>query len=128
MPATKPIEELRAEAAKLFIDHLAKSNISKAAEGLGVSGQALYDIRRKKYCPSLALIQRACDLWGLEFSFRGLKISKATLRPNKKSSRLPEQMELFDALKTLQNQTLQVVRAKRTGRAFDVVLRVSLSA
>ena len=128
MPATKPIDELRAEAAKLIINRLDKSTISQAARDLGVSRQALYDIRRKAYCPSLALIQRACEVWGLEFSVRGLQIGKTTLRAKKKSSVLQTQPSLFDALGVLQNQHLQVIRTKRMRRALEVVLRVTLSA
>ena len=128
MPATRPIEELRAKAAELISSRLATTTISQAARDLQVSRQALYDIRRRKYCPSLALIHRACEVWDLEFNVRGLRIDKKTLRVKKKPSVLLPQPTLFDALEMLEHKRLDVVRAKRTGKTIELVLRLTLSA
>jgi DNA-binding XRE family transcriptional regulator len=103
--------------------------VSDAATQLGVSRQAIYDIRGGKYCPSLPLIQRACDVWGIQFSFRGLPVGKVTLRSKKKpATQLPPQPSLFDALARLENQQLEVVKAKRVGSAVELVLRLTISA
>ena len=128
MPATRPIKELRIEAAALILARLRTTTISKAAQDLGVSRQTLYDIRREKYCPSLALIQRACEKWGLEFTIRGLRITKKTLRAKSRTSVPVAQPTLFEALEMLEKQRLEVVRTKRVGKAVELVLRLTLSA
>lgn len=128
MPATRPIEELRAKAAELISSRLATTTISQAAKELGVSRQALYDIQRGKYCPSLALIQRACEVWDLDFNVRGLRIDKKTLRTKKKPSVLLTHPTLFDALGMLEHKRLVVVRTNRIGKAIEIVLRLTLSA
>lgn len=128
MPATRPIDQLRKEAAALIGAHLKTTTISKAAKELRVSRQALYDIQKEIYCPSLALIQRACEVWNLEFNFRGLRIGKTTLRAKSKPGVPLRQPNLFDALGMLENQQLEVVKTKRTGKAFELVMRLTLSA
>lgn len=128
MPATKPIHELRTEAAALIVERLRATTISQAAKDLGVSRQALYGIRRGDYCPSLALIQRACEAWKLEFTFRGVRIGKTTLQAGKKANSPAEQLTLFDAVEMLKNQQLEVIDTKRVEGAVELVLRVRLSA
>jgi DNA-binding XRE family transcriptional regulator len=129
MPATRPIDELRREAAAMIVARIKKTTIAKAASELGVSRQALYDIQNEKYCPSLALVQRACEVWGLEFNFRGLKVGNKTLKRKSPPSNQPTQTSLvFGALELLEKQQFEVVRAKRIGNAVDLVFRFSLTA
>jgi DNA-binding XRE family transcriptional regulator len=129
VPATRPIDELRREAAELIVARIKKTSIAKAAAELRVSRQALYDIRSGKYCPSLALVQRACEEWELEFNFRGLKVGKKTLHRKPKPSDLAIQTNLvFEALELLEKKKLEVVRAKRVGKAVELIFRFTLSA
>jgi DNA-binding XRE family transcriptional regulator len=128
MPATRPIDELRREAAALIMARMEKTTIAKAASELRVSRQALYDIRKGIYCPSLALVQRACEVWGLEFKFRGLAVGKKTLRRKPEPTDLPMQISLFEALESLAKQELEIVRAKRVGKALELVFRFKLTA
>lgn len=128
MPATRPIDELRREAAALIIARIKKTTVAKTASELRISRQALYDIQKGKYCPSLALIQRACEIWGLEFNFRGLTVGKKTLRGKPQPMNQTTQTSLvFEALELLEKQQLEVVRAKRVGTAVELVLRVTLT-
>jgi len=130
VPATKPIDELRQEAAKLIVQHMRKIGISKAASELEISRQALYDIEDGKYCPSLALIQRACEAWDLQFHFRGIRIDKRTLHRKKPLNvAQPTQAELiFEALESIEKQRVEIVRAKRQGKAVELVFRLTISA
>lgn len=129
VPATRPIDELRREAAALIIARIKGTTVATAASELGVSRQALYDIQNNKYCPSLALIQRACEIWKLEFNFRGLTVGKKTLQRKARPSNQPTQTSLvFEALELLEKQQLEVVRAKRVGKAVELVFRFTLTA
>jgi len=129
MPASRPINELRRQAAALIVARIKRTTIAKAAQELGVSRQALYDIRNGDYCPSLALVQRACEVWGLEFKFRNLTVGKKILqRKPATSGSQPAQSNLFDALESLERREVEVVRAKRVGRAVELVLRFKLTA
>jgi transcriptional regulator with XRE-family HTH domain len=131
VPATKgPIDELRAEAASRILKHTKGLSTSEAANQLGVSRQAIYDLRRGKYRPSLAFIERACEAWPeLEFTFRGLSVGKKTLHATKRpAAARPTQAHLFDALGLLKNKRLEVVQARRTGTALELVLRIQIPA
>jgi DNA-binding XRE family transcriptional regulator len=129
MSASKPIDELRKVAAGLILDHLKTTTITQAAAELGVSRQAIYGIKRGDFCPSLALIQQACDVWGLDFNFRNLRIAKGTLGANKtKSQRLSTQLDLFEVLQRLKNHEAQIVQTKRMGRAVELTFRLELEA
>ena len=129
MPATRPIDELRSEAAALINARIKETTIAKAATELGVSTQALYDIQKGKYCPSLALIQRACDVWKLEFNFRGLTVGRKTLARKPQPTNSPTQTSLaFEALELLEKQQLEVVKAKRVGKTVELLFRFKLSA
>lgn len=130
MPITKgPIDDLRREAASRIVDRIREMSVSDAAAKLGVSRQAIYDIRSRKYCPTLALIERACEGLGLEFNFRGLQVGKKTLQGRKKpNTPQPSQVNLFDALVLLENQRLEVVKAKRAGGSVELILRLTIPA
>ena len=127
MPATRPIEELRAQAAKLIIERVSKTSVSKVASDLRISRQAVYDIRKGKYCPSLAVIQRACAERNEEFNIRGLRIDQHTLPGKKKPTVQPQQTRLFEALGILENRRFEV-KTRRTDKAMELVFRLKLSA
>jgi DNA-binding XRE family transcriptional regulator len=129
MRARRPIDELRREAAALIVERIKKTTVAKAASQLGISRQALYDIQNDKYCPSLALIQRACEVWGLEFKFRGLTVGKRTLqRKPQPNNQALQTSHVFEALELLEKQQLEAVRAKRVGKAVELVFRFTLTA
>ena len=127
MPATKPIEELRARAATLIIERISKSSVIKVADDLGITRQAVYDIRDGKYCPSLAVIQRACAAWKIEFNIRGVLVDQRSLPMTKKPKDQPMQTRLFEALELLQNRRFQV-KTRRTKETIEVVFRLKISA
>ena len=122
------MDELRKQAASLIVKRLDAMTVSEAARQLGVSRQAIYDIKKGEYCPSLALVQRACQVWGLEFKFRGLQVGTKTLPMKTEVKHAPKQLDLLGSLTLLQRRQCEVVKAKRMGRAFELVLRVQLPA
>jgi DNA-binding XRE family transcriptional regulator len=127
MSATKPIEELRTQAATLIIERVLKTSVSKVASDLRISRQAVYDIWKGKYCPSLAVIQRACEAWNSEFNIRGLRIDQHTLPGKKKPTVEPLQKRLFEALEILENKRFEV-RTIRTEKAIELVFLLRLPA
>jgi hypothetical protein len=130
VPASRPVDELRRVATGLILDHLKKTTVIQAAADLRISRQAIYGIKRGDFCPSLTLIQRACEIWEIEFNFRNLKIAKGTLssKQAKVAPAPPTQLELFEALRHLQNQTAQIVETKRMGRDLELTFRFEISA
>ncbi|HLG94834.1 MAG TPA: hypothetical protein VKX49_00850 [Bryobacteraceae bacterium] len=129
MPASKPADELRRAAAALIVSHLETTTVTQAATDLRVTRQTIYAIKRGQFCPSMALIQRACDAWNLEFTFRGMKIGKGTLtRKRSPAEQQPVQMDLLDTIRTqLENQTA-LIETKKVGRAVELVLRFRITA
>lgn len=131
MPASKPSDELRKQAADLIISRLEKSKVADVASDLGISRQAVYDIKKGKYCPSMSLVQKACEVWKVKFSFRGILIDNASFSRTKSTKQPPAkatQAGLFDALEQLHTHTFDVVNTKQVGGSVEITLRLKLSA
>jgi predicted transcriptional regulator len=130
--ATKPPGDLRVQAAALIVERLKSLSISQAARDLKVSRQAIYGFKNGMYCPSLAVVQRACEVWKLEFRFRGMKISKESFKPKSSTWKQPSDQEaqrtFFELWDQLQNQRMTVVRARRVDGAVEMTLRISIPA
>jgi hypothetical protein len=107
-----------------------RATVPEPARLAGSGPRVNYGIKQGDFCPSRTLIQRACEVWGIEFNFRNLKIAKGTLSSKraKAAPAPPTQLELFEALRPLQNQTAQIVETKRMGRAVELTLRFEISA
>jgi len=121
---------LRVQAAALIVEKLKGVSISQAARDLKVSRQAIYGFKDGTYCPSLAVIQRACAAWKLDFGFRGMKISKESFKPKKPARDQPPEVQLtfFDLWDQLKDQRMTVVRARHVDGAVEMTLRISIPA
>jgi DNA-binding XRE family transcriptional regulator len=130
MPASRPINELRKQAADLIIDRLNRATVAKVASELGISRQAVYDIKKGKYCPSLALVQKACEVWDVSFTYRGIHIDNSSFRPKPEGPEppLPTQEALFESLSHLDHRSFEVLETKPMGRALEITLRLTLPA
>lgn len=133
MPATRPVGELRERAAKLIIERVNSLGVAQAALDLQVSRQAIYGFKGGAFCPSLAIIQRACAVWGLQFDFNGLKVSERVFEGKtsaKKSSgtQSPTQLDFYDFWDKLRDQKTTVVRTRRINGAVEMTLRISIPA
>jgi DNA-binding XRE family transcriptional regulator len=127
--ASKPIAELRTVAAGLILGRLEKMTVTQAAAELGVSRQAIYGIKRGDFCPSLALIQRACEAWKLDFTFRNLRVAKGTLATKRSTpASAATQLDLFEVLAQLKNHHARIVQTKRMGTAVELTFRLQLEA
>lgn len=130
MSATRPGGELREQASALIIQKLKTVSVAQAARDLGVSRQAVYGFKSGDFCPSLAVIQRACRAWGMEFSVNGMKISEQSFKPEQKPAPSPAEAQLtfFDLWTQLQDQRMTVVRARRIDGAVEMTLRIAIPA
>lgn len=130
MPASRPMDELRKQAAGLIIARLEKEKVADVASDLGISRQAVYDIKKGKYCPSLSLVQKACEAWKMKFAFRTMQIDSTSFK-RKSEGPPPEvatQQELFEALGQLDYRSFEVIHTKPMGRALEITLRLTLPA
>jgi DNA-binding XRE family transcriptional regulator len=130
MPATRPVGELREQAAKVILQKLQDLTISEAARVLGVSRQAIYGFKSGEYCPSLAVIQRACNVWGLEFQIQGMTINQRSFRQRSGSSakKSDTQITMFDLWEQLEHRRMTVVRAQKVDGGVEMTLRISIPA
>jgi hypothetical protein len=128
VPATKPPGALRERAAALIIKRLESLTITQAANDLKVSRQAIYGFKNGTFCPSLAVIQRACEAWKLEFEVRGMKISEDSFKPPPALQTIPPQLSFYDIWEQLLDQRMTVVRAERVNGAVEMTLRIAIPA
>jgi len=130
--ATRPVGELREAASALIIEKLKTVSVAQAARDLCVSKQAVYGFKSGSFCPSLAVIQRACKAWNLEFTVNGLRVSEQSFKSQATIEQpLPAagtQLKLFDLWGQLQDQRMTVVRATRVDGAVEMTLRISIPA
>ena len=126
MSASRPIDELRRQAANLIVDRLRTANVASVASDLGISRQAVYDIRKGKYAPSLALVHKACEVWRVTFSFRGMLIDSTGFKTP--SSSLPPAIQgsLLGSLDQLDSRNFEVVAAKPMGKALEITIRLTV--
>jgi DNA-binding XRE family transcriptional regulator len=122
------MDELRKRAAALILDRLQAANVAKIAADLGVSRQAVYDIKKGKYSPSLSLVQKACEVWNVRFSFRGVLIDSTSFRASGEPAPAAAQGDLLESLGQLDSRSFEVIDTKPMGRALEITLRLTLPA
>jgi DNA-binding XRE family transcriptional regulator len=135
MAATRPVGELRETAKTLILERLQKLTVTEASRDLGISRQAIYAFKKGQYCPSLALVERACKIWGLDYKISGL-LPGQRLTVNEKSFvhhsisavSNPEQMTMEHLWKQLENRPLTVIHAEKKDGALEMTLRIPISA
>jgi len=130
MPASRPMDELRKQAADLIIDRLNTKKVADVASDLGISRQAVYDIKKGKYCPSLSLVQKACEVWQVPFVYRGILIASTSFRAKADGPPPPvaTQRDLFESLGQLDKRSFEVIDTKPMGHALEITLRLTLPA
>jgi DNA-binding XRE family transcriptional regulator len=130
MPATRPIGQLREQATKVILQKLEKLTIAEAARALGVSRQAIYGFKSGDYCPSLAVIQRACTAWDLEFKIQGMTVNERSFRQGSSTTKRKsdQQTMMFDLWEQLAHRRMTVVRAERLDGAVEMTLRIPIPA
>jgi DNA-binding XRE family transcriptional regulator len=138
MSASAPIKELREKAAGLLVARLKEGredkrdgrlSVFQISEALGISRQAVYDIKNGEYCPSLSLVHRMCKVWDDKFDLGGIVIDRTTPIPKKRQATpLPAETQpgLFEALEHLDIRHFEVIATKPMGRALEITLRLTI--
>jgi DNA-binding XRE family transcriptional regulator len=124
------MDELRKQAADLIVDRLKTTTVADIASDLSISRQAVYDIKKGKYCPSLSLVQKACDAWKVKFDFRGILIESTSFRASAEGSSRPVATpgDLWESLRQLDSRNFEVISTKPMGQALEITLRLNLPA
>ena len=120
------MDKLRKLACDLIISRLKTASVAAVASDLGISRQAVYNFKRGKYCPSLSLVQRACEAWKVKFSFR--RHLSFDSKSFKETETNPPQTEPLpkDLFAQLDNRNFEVISTKPMGRALEITLRLTL--
>jgi DNA-binding XRE family transcriptional regulator len=134
MSATRPIGELRELSKKMILERLRRMSVTQASRDLGISRQAIYGFKKGDYCPSLAIIERACKTWGMEFNIdQGIvkmTINKDSFveRPITLATAPAEQITMDHLWRQLENRPMTVVKAEKKDGALEMILRISIPA
>jgi transcriptional regulator with XRE-family HTH domain len=119
--------DFRREVAESFRAALKRKGITKtqAADDLGISRQAFYKYLSAQTAPKGPVLQRACQIWGITLNYRGLVIAETSFpKARIKKESTPVQQLLFDALKSLSDENLEIKILRR--RAKSVLLSIEI--
>jgi DNA-binding XRE family transcriptional regulator len=126
MPASTPMAALRQQAADLIIERLKNASVAKVAGDLKISRQAVYDINKRKYCPSLSLVQKACEVWQVPFTYGSIHIDASSFPKKMDLPPQTTQMTIFELLGHLDTRDFEVIQTKPMGRTLEITLRLTI--
>jgi transcriptional regulator with XRE-family HTH domain len=120
---------LRHEVAVRFQEAITKRGLSitKAAEELQVTRQALYLYLKEQAMPGGAVLERACRLWDLSLTVNGFSFSSEAFHGEKKISRAEQQLELFRAFAEIRPNQIETKLVKTTGDLFELRVRIKVA-
>lgn len=105
---------------------------SDAASDLDVSRSSLQFYLAGTHMPSSDVLRRAMELWGIEFTYRGRRLSFLDLQPLKApaqmKSPLPVQLSLWDSIKILKNDDLSVKVDHKSPRSITLQVEIGFKA
>jgi len=99
-----------------------------AAEDLDVSRASLQFYLAGAHTPSSDVLRRAMELWGIELTYRGRKLTvldlESPIRANKPVSARPIQLSLWDSIKGLENDALSVKVEKKGPQSITLQVEI----
>src|SRR5260370_7969964 len=83
--------EWRSEIADRFREAIAKRHLTntQAAEMLGVKRQTMWLYLNRRATPGGDVLRKACQLWGISISRKGVEFSLGAFGPEQKASAPP---------------------------------------
>lgn len=82
--------------------------------------------------PSSDVLRRAMELWGIELTYRGRKLTVLDLQPLKTQARAKSQpavqLTLWDSIKSLQNDALSVKVERKGPRSITLQVEIGFKA
>jgi len=119
--------EWRAEVASRFRKAIEKRalSVAQAAALLEVKRQTMYLYLNEKITPGGDVLKRACQLWGISISRKGVEFSAGAFGPKRQEPPSPAtQMGLFEALELLRKAQLDTEVVGRRGGHFELRIRI----
>ena len=103
-----------------------------AAKDLDISRSTLQFYLAGDHMPSSDVLRRAMELWGIELTYRGRKLTVLDLQSPRKaeipSPQEPIQLMLWDSIKGLSNEALSVTVEKKSPQSITLQVEVSFKA
>jgi len=119
--------DLRREIALRFNQAIEARGLSKteAAAQLRISRQTLWLYLNEKATPGGEVLERACQLWGLSITYKGVQFKKGAFAPEVKPRRTAgRQLSLLDLLEKLKDDQLETEVVGRVGEYFELRVRI----
>jgi transcriptional regulator with XRE-family HTH domain len=123
-PASDP--ELKSEFSARIRELLAKITAQEIANKLGVKRQTVYNYRDGRNAPSPEVIRRAMEAWsGFSLSYRGKTLTLQDFRRRPVlTTKKAVQYELWDAIKKLDSQSVQIEILKKESSSVQLGVRI----
>ena len=103
-----------------------------AARDLDVSRASLQFYLAGAHMPSSDVLRRAMELWGIELTYRGRRLTvldlESPIRANKPVSAQPIQLLLWDSIKELENDALSVKVEKKGPQSITLQVEIGFKA
>jgi hypothetical protein len=104
----------------------------EAAKDLDVSRASLQFYLAGAHMPSSDVLRRAMELWGIELTYRGRKLTvldlESSVRTNRPVPALPLQLSLWDSIKGLNNDALSVKVEKKGPQSITLQVEIGFKA
>lgn len=104
----------------------------QAADDLDVSRASLQFYLAGKHQPSIDVLRRAMELWGVELTFRGRKLTIIDLQSPAPKVRLRPapamQLGLWDSIKRLESDALSVRVEKKSPQSITLLVEIGFKA
>ncbi len=104
----------------------------EAAAELNVSRASLQFYLAGAHMPSSDVLRRAMELWGIELTYRGRKLTvldlESRVRANEPVSAQPVQLSLWDSIKGLKNDALSVTVEKKSPQSITLQIEIGFKA
>ena len=98
-----------------------------AANDLGVSRASLQFYLAGRHMPSSDILRRAMELWNIELTYRGRKLTVLDLseaETRRSPSTKPVQLSLWDSIKGLENGALSVALERRSPTSITLQVEI----
>jgi hypothetical protein len=103
-----------------------------AARDLNISRASLQFYLAAAHMPSSDVLRRAMELWHIELTYRGRKLSVLDLESpagaNERKSPQPVQLQLWNSIKGLTNEALSIRVEKKCPQSITLQVEVSFKA
>jgi DNA-binding XRE family transcriptional regulator len=134
MPRKASDPEFRSEIAAKFKAVIKNKGLTKqaAAKELGVTRQSLYLYTKGRVAPGPDVVRKAMELWKIDLTYRGHRLALEDLSAPAAAVHLPVsipiQMNLWDVIKKLDNQSVKVEIRDKNLSLIELKVSINLGA